>query len=79
MSVTNCRSSVHTVQVVVLVFNQYCATNIHISFIVDFTTHQVVCINNINFQRKSVIVSTRCHVCFTAPMHELVLHQAAAS
>uniref|UniRef100_A0A8D0CXL7 Uncharacterized protein n=1 Tax=Sander lucioperca TaxID=283035 RepID=A0A8D0CXL7_SANLU len=23
-----------------------------------FTTHQVVCINNINFQRKSVIVST---------------------
>lgn len=27
-----------------------------------FTTHQVVCINNINFQRKSVIVSTHSNV-----------------
>lgn len=26
-------------------------------YIFSYTTHQVVCINNINFQRKSVVVS----------------------
>lgn len=30
----------------------------HRCSVIAFTTHQVVCINNINFQRKSVIVST---------------------